>query len=274
MGTEPITSEWTPEAREYLEGYLKQVGALARRDGEDAEDVTAGLREHIQTKLSESAGTIVSLDMLERVLAEVGTPAQVMAAEFSAAKDPTSPPTARAIPIVRAPSGASEIPKSNLSGRVLRWVGTIAIVYIIVLVCIGILGIIAAIVFPIFARSRMSANEAAAANDVRTLIDREETYRSAHTADENNDGVSDYGTLGRLLMPDIALMSGTKQGYSYKVTATPSSPTSGPAFTIIAKPVKPGRTGVRRYFADESGVIRFTTDGTNPTASSPPLNQP
>ena len=272
MGTEPITSEWTPEAREYLEGYLKQVGALARRAGEEPDEITTGLREHIETKLAESAGAIVSLDMLERVLAEVGAPAQVMEADFSAAKGPTSPPTAPAIPIVRAPSGAAEIPKSNLSGRVLRWVGAIAIMYIIGLAGLSILGMIAAVAIPGLSRSRMSANEAAAANDVRTLIDREETYRSAHTADEINDGVFDYGTLGQLLMPDIALHSGTKQGYSYTVTTTPSSPTSGPAFTIIAKPVEPGRSGHRRYFADESGIIRFTTDGTNPTASSPPLN--
>ena len=34
-------SNWTPEAREYLDGYLAQVRALVRQSGEDAEETAA-----------------------------------------------------------------------------------------------------------------------------------------------------------------------------------------------------------------------------------------
>ena len=42
-------------------------------------------------------------------------------------------------------------------------------------------------------------------------------------------------------------------------------------YQLIARPTTQGVTGVRRFFVDETGVLRYTSDGTDPTASSPVL---
>lgn len=72
-------AEWTPEANEYLDGYLKQVRALARGAGEDGDEIASDLREHIETKATEAAGTLITLDLLVATIAEVGTPHEVLA---------------------------------------------------------------------------------------------------------------------------------------------------------------------------------------------------
>ena len=68
------------------------------------------------------------------------------------------------------------------------------------------------------------------------------------------------------------LAAGSKQGYNFTVTVTPGSATTVAAYTCVAAPAAAGRTGFRQFFVDESGVIRFTADGTTPSASSTPLN--
>ncbi|MHC4660511.1 MAG: hypothetical protein ACYS8W_02360 [Planctomycetota bacterium] len=39
-----------------------------------------------------------------------------------------------------------------------------------------------------------------------------------------------------------------------------------------AVPIKPGTTGDRGFIVDQTGVIRFTSDGAAPTTSSPALD--
>jgi hypothetical protein len=41
---------------------------------------------------------------------------------------------------------------------------------------------------------------------------------------------------------------------------------------IIAMPERPGVTGERAFYVDQTGVIRYTTDGTVPNKNSPPLD--
>ena len=150
------------------------------------------------------------------------------------------------------------------------------------MIVVAIIAIIAAIAIPNLLRSRMSANEAGAAGAMRTISTGEVGFQTAAFVDTDGDGVGDYGTLAQLADPDgggatppfidEVLGGGVKHGYNFTVTITMGSPTALPAYTCVAAPSAAGRTGYRQYFVDESGVIRYTADGTTPTATSPPLN--
>ena len=150
------------------------------------------------------------------------------------------------------------------------------------MIVVAIIAIIAAIAIPNLLRSRMSANEAGSAGALRTISTGEVAFQTAAFVDADNDGVGDYGTLAQLANPDGAgatppfidnvLGGGNKHGYVFTMTVTTGSPTVVPSYTCTAIPAAIGRTGYRQYFCDESGVIRFTADGSAPTATSPPLN--
>ena len=148
------------------------------------------------------------------------------------------------------------------------------------MIVVAIIAIIAAIAIPNLLRSRMSANEAAAAGAMRTISTAEVSYQTAAFEDADGDGNGDYGTLASLAAPgggsppfiDQVLGGGTKQGYTFVATPVAGTPAAATSYTCTANPLSPGRTGVRSYFVDESGVIRFTADGTAATVASTPLN--
>ena len=130
-------------------------------------------------------------------------------------------------------------------------------------------------------RSRMSANESGAAGAMRTIATGEIGFQVAGFVDADGNGTGDYGTLAQLANPDGAgktppfidsrLGSGEKHGYRFSVTVMLGGGASGPAFSCIAEPAEPGKTGNKRFFVDQTGVIRCTSDGSEPNKSSPPL---
>jgi len=150
------------------------------------------------------------------------------------------------------------------------------------MIVVAIIAIIAAIAIPNLLRSRMSANEAGAAGAMRTISTGEVAFQTAGFVDSDGDGVGDYGSLAQLADPDGAgatppfidsvLGGGAKHGYNFTVAVTLGSATTQPAYTCTAVPAAAGRTGYRQYFVDESGVIRYTADGSAVGATSPPLN--
>ena len=147
------------------------------------------------------------------------------------------------------------------------------------MIVVAIIAIIAAIAIPNLLRSRMSANEASAAGMIRTISTSEVSFQAAAFLDADTDGVGDYGTLTNLGDPDgggltppyidSVLALGTKSGYLYVAT-----PIAGgalpPTYTATATP-QSNNSGYKRYFCDESGVIRFTADGTAAGAASTPM---
>jgi len=150
------------------------------------------------------------------------------------------------------------------------------------MIVVAIIAIIAAIAIPNLLRSRMSANEAGAAGAMRTISTGEVGFQTAGFVDADSDGVGDYGTLAQLANPDGAgatppfidsvLGGGNKHGYVFTMAVTAGSATTLPAYTCTATPASAGRTGYRNYFVDESGVIRYTADGSAATVSSTPMN--
>jgi len=150
------------------------------------------------------------------------------------------------------------------------------------MIVVAIIAIIAAIAIPNLLRSRMSANEAGAAGAMRTISTGEVAFQTAAFVDADTDGVGDYGSLAQLADPDgggatppfidTVLGAGSKHGYTFTVAVTNGSATAMPAYACTAAPAAAGRTGYRQYFVDESGVIRFTADGSAVTVASAPLN--
>ncbi len=161
------------------------------------------------------------------------------------------------------------------------------------LIVVAIILIIAAIAIPNLLRSKMAANEASAVGSMRTMTTASVTYSSTYG---NGFGPS-LGAMGgkagdtlascdEALLLDSVLSGGggttntsTKSGYSF--TYVPGKATGNSVtgctnqgvstYTINAVPQSIGSTGQRGFFTDESGVIRFTTDGSIPTVASPAL---
>lgn len=138
-----------------------------------------------------------------------------------------------------------------------------------------VIGIIAAIAIPSLLRARVSANEAAALGDIRTVISAEMSYTMA------NGGY--YDTIECLAAPNTCIpgysgpvmlstpVAGVKSGYRRTFYPGPpaagdnkTSPTSVTSFAFTAVPVDPRRTGLRGFCGDSSGIICQTLDGTEP----------
>ena len=132
------------------------------------------------------------------------------------------------------------------------------------LIVVAIIGIIAAIAVPNLVQSRSAANEGSAITSVRNICTAQITYAATI-------GSSSYATLANLLastMLDPVLGAGTKDGYTFATV-----PNGSISFTATAVPVTVGTTGRRGFYTDQTAVIRYTLDGTAPTAGSTALGQ-
>ena len=135
------------------------------------------------------------------------------------------------------------------------------------MIVVAVISIIAAIAVPNILRTKMAANEAGAIQSLRTLVSAQDLFR-------NTEGLNRYGTLGELsnsIPPcvDPALGSGVVSGYRVADVGAPGSDT----WAAVALPNSVGGTGNRGFYVDQSGVIRYTTDGSAPDSSSSPLNE-
>jgi type IV pilus assembly protein PilA len=153
------------------------------------------------------------------------------------------------------------------------------------LIVVAIIGIIAAIAIPSLLRARVSANEAAALGDIRTVITAEAAYQSANGGffegslsclNEPSNGacIPSYPPFAPAFLDSQLAAQLTKTGYnrSFQAGATiaPLVPTASPTSTALyrydATPNIVGQTGVRGFAADSSGRICFTTNGASVTA--------
>ena len=147
------------------------------------------------------------------------------------------------------------------------------------LIVVAIILIIAAIAIPNLLRSKMAANEASAVATLRTYNTAIVSYDTTY----NTDPATNLSQLGPATTPsstaadlvDNLLGSATPNKSGYTFTYAPTAPTgtatSVTQYTIIAAPQTQNVTGQRQFFTDQSGVIRQTTDGSAPSASSTPI---
>ena len=155
------------------------------------------------------------------------------------------------------------------------------------MIVVSIIAIIAAIAIPSLLRARISANEASAISSLRTLSSAQISFQAGCYQDADSDGVGDYGTLAQLQNPDGAagvpgyiagvpgyidetLASGVKQGYNFTMNVVAGGGGNPPTFSCNADP-QSAQSGRRTFFIDESGVLRFESNGAAATAASPPV---
>jgi len=146
------------------------------------------------------------------------------------------------------------------------------------LIVVAIILIIAAIAIPNLLRSRMAANEASAVGSLRTINTAEVTYATTYptigfaalTALGGTAPCTSATSTAACLLDDV--LSGaaaTKSGYLFTVANLTGTPVV--TYTSVATPTVIGQSGQRGFYSDQSGVIRYTTDGTAPTNASPAL---
>ena len=76
-------TQWSNDAQKYLDGYLMQVAAIARANGDDADEITENLREHVANDLSRRSEGNVELHHVRAVLVSLGSPDEVCGADLS-----------------------------------------------------------------------------------------------------------------------------------------------------------------------------------------------
>lgn len=152
------------------------------------------------------------------------------------------------------------------------------------LVVVAIILIIAAIAIPSYLRSKMAANEAAAASNVRALS----TASTVYSTTWSNGYPPSLATLGgtaitatcnqaELLNSSMTSPPNQQSGYTFGYIP------QGPALTVViagcaapgynsylatAKPITVGYTGQRSFCSDLPGVIHFDLTGASITSTS------
>jgi type IV pilus assembly protein PilA len=171
-----------------------------------------------------------------------------------------------------------------ITGLVLGYLGLVIIPIMIV----------AAIAIPNLLRARTAANEASAVGSLRSINTAAMIYATKFengfpsSLEVLGAGAAGDSNCNRAAILDLVLTSGRKSGYIF--TYTPQFPdgsaapvispkaaakgcTAGGAsgYTVTADPQRRGRTGLRSFFTDQTGVIRHSRYGEPATADSPPL---
>ena len=107
-----------------------------------------------------------------------------------------------------------------------------------------------------------SPNEASAVGSVRTINTAEVTYASTYP----EIGFCSLASLGgeggkptSAGIIDNVLASGEKSGYRFAVTVGKEVPAK--TYVVTAEPVEFPRTGQRAFCSDQTGVIRYSTNG-------------
>jgi type IV pilus assembly protein PilA len=143
------------------------------------------------------------------------------------------------------------------------------------LVVVAIILIIAAIAIPNLLHAKMAANEASAVGSLRTINASAVAYSIAYggypqTLLRLGGPASGAANFTSAELIDAVLASGTKSGYSFAYT-TGSTDATGNILTysLTATPTSVGLTGQRRFFSDQSTVIRGNPTGVASINSTP-----
>jgi prepilin-type N-terminal cleavage/methylation domain-containing protein len=147
------------------------------------------------------------------------------------------------------------------------------------LIVVAIILVIAAIAIPNLLRSRIAANEASAVGSLRTINTAQVTYCMTYPGHGYADDLSLLGGTGTVASSAAALLLDnvlgclgatnpgsicTKGGYNFQISGTTSLPVA--TYNTSGAPISPGQTGVRYFYSDASGVIRFNATTTATSA--------
>jgi type IV pilus assembly protein PilA len=153
------------------------------------------------------------------------------------------------------------------------------------LIVVAIILIIAAIAIPNLLRSKMAANESSAVGSSRTINTAEVTYATAYP---NTGYAGSIGALGGtpaqcvtaspanacLIDNVLALATGAgtaKSGYFFTYGGLVAAGGINTQYSFTGLAANVGTTGQRGFFSDQTGVIRYTTDGSAPGNTASPI---
>ncbi|MBN2308803.1 MAG: hypothetical protein JXR94_07535 [Candidatus Hydrogenedentes bacterium] len=274
--------EWTPEATEYLDGYLKQVAALARHQEEDVDEIVQDLRDHVVQEAEAASETMITTDRLRRVLAVIGTPEQVSGFESALVGNGEGAATLRgAVDELKrsasAPTPAAGAPHDRPAKRAMGFVRAFLIAACCLLIGYGI-GWLQTRHRLERAYDARAIGEVYAMQTVRHLQELEEQFRGAEYIDEDGDGTADYGTLMELMErfdeTRVHMNNLSKWGYTLDMHVTPSGVEGGPGFECIAAAYREDTGQTVSFRGSHTGSIgRFLTDGAPSGAPTLPAGQ-
>ena len=136
-----------------------------------------------------------------------------------------------------------------------------------IMIVVAIIALLAAIAIPNLLRARLNANESAAASQLKTITAASISFRSVNAvypADLNTLGTATPAYIDTVL--GCATQPCGKQGYSFALTGSTNT------FTATARPQIYQTTGVRSFFVDDSGVIRWTDVNAAAGSTDSPLD--
>lgn len=160
------------------------------------------------------------------------------------------------------------------------------------LIVVAIIGIIAAIAIPSLLRARVSANEAQAIGDTRSVISAEQTYASANCGYYGRPEILVMGAITIPAYPAIAPeflgidigrpVPYTKSGYRRNFDLGPNPTSVDPikcapvgddllSYCYTSTPAQAGLSGVRAFSGTAAGTIFVDTAGTDLTGTCPPI---
>ncbi len=96
------------------------------------------------------------------------------------------------------------------------------------------------------------ANELSAITTVKDIVVAQITYS---VTDGEGNYAKNLPELSEAGLIASELATGMQNGYQFATRG------EGETFTVHADPILPGETGTRHFFADESGVIRWSMEG-------------
>ncbi|MDD5347791.1 MAG: DUF4190 domain-containing protein [Candidatus Omnitrophica bacterium] len=133
---------------------------------------------------------------------------------------------------------------------------------------VGTIIMLAAIAIPNLLRARLMANESAAIAGLKTIASAAYTYRSANPGFPSELSRLYAGQTPPYIDPDLA--GGTKLGYCFRLEGTDMDSSGNfQGFKANAWPVSAGQTGIRRFYVDTSGILRWNAMD-NATATDTP----
>jgi type IV pilus assembly protein PilA len=152
-----------------------------------------------------------------------------------------------------------------------KWQRGFSVVEAVVLV--AILLVVAAIAIPNLLHSNLTENESAAVASLRALNAACANYSmlyGGYPRSLSSLGSGDAADSTSAALIDATLASGAKGGYIFTY-APGATGISGNvlSYSFTANPATPSHTGQRRFFTDQSGVIRANMSGAADASSTP-----
>jgi type IV pilus assembly protein PilA len=151
------------------------------------------------------------------------------------------------------------------------------------LIVVAIIVIITLVAIPHVVTTKMTVNETSALKTLQTFNTSCVMYNTLYSTFPKNQ--SDFAppanggpskTAADLVDSALAPPAGTpasKDGYTFRYTAGTIDP-SGVVLSYVlrADPLSIKETGMKRFYTDQTNIIRATSDGTEPSATSPQVH--